>query len=263
MNKIFNTADRQDAFDYILSVAMECSKIVSLVQVGSGAIGYHDEYSDLDYVVALDSNESMPEVMEYMRQKISKKFDLAYFTQVKTKPLQVFLLKNLLEIDIGYGEYEHAAALKPAFKVIYDKTGVVEEKMIRSREWMDDSLFGDKQKIDTELACNSVWARLMHAALAIYRGNYFRAFGELEHARNLYIDLLGDRYRLETALNRETDRLPKKEKSEIISTFVTGLSSSELWNSLEKLTGLIYKELEDCNIPVSYEMLNAYYEKLR
>lgn len=263
MSKIFNVKDRQDAFDYILSVALECSKIVSLVQVGSGAVGYHDEYSDLDYVVALDSNESMPEVMEYMRQKISEKYDLAYFGQAKNKPLQAFLLKNLLEIDIGYGGYEHAAALKPAFKVIYDKTGVVEEKMVRSREWMDDNIFGDKQKNDTELACNSVWARLMHAAVAIHRGNYFRAFGELEHARNLYVNLLGNRYRLETALNRETDKLPEKEKAEIIGTFVTGLSSAELWNSLVKLTDLIYKELEGCNIPVTYEMLNAYYENLR
>lgn len=263
MSKIFNTKDRQDAFDYILSVAMECSKIVSLIQVGSGAIGYYDERSDLDYIVALDSDESMPEVMEYMRQKISEKYDLAYFTQAKAKPLQVFLLTNLLEIDIGYGGYEHAAALKPAFKVIYDKTGVVEEKMIRSREWMDDNIFGDKQKKDTELACNSVWARLMHAAVAIHRGNYFRAVGELEYVRNLYVDLLGNRYRLESTLNRETDRLPEKEKAEILSTFVTELSPSELWNCLIKLTDLIYKELEGCNIPVTYEMLNAYYENLR
>lgn len=263
MSQIFNTKDRQDAFDYILSVAKECSKIVSLIQVGSGAVGYYDERSDLDYIVALDSDESMPEVMEYMRQKISEKYELAFFTQAKAKPLQVFLLANLLEIDIGYGGYEHAAALKPAFKVIYDNTGVVEEKMIRSREWMDDSIFGDKQKKDTENACNSVWARLMHAAVAIHRGNYFRAVGELEYVRNLYVDLLGDRYRLETALNRETDKLPEKEKTEILSTFVTGLNPSELWNSLIKLTDLIYKELEGCNIPVTYEMLNAYYEDLR
>lgn len=263
MNKIFNAENRQEVFDYILSVARECSKIVSLIQVGSGAVGYHDDYSDLDYIVALDSNESMPDVMEYIYQKISEKYDLAYFTQVKTKPLQVFLLTNFLEIDIGYGGYEHAAALKPAFKVIYDNTGVVEEKMIRSREWMDESIFGDKQKIDTELACNSVWARLMHAAVAIHRGNYFRAVGELEYVRNLYVDLLGDRYRLETALNRETDRFPEKDKAEILSTFVTELSPYELWNSLVKLTDMIYKELKDCNIPVTYEMLNAYYENIR
>lgn len=263
MSKIFNIRDRQDAFDYILSAAMECSKIVSLVQVGSGAVGYRDERSDLDYVIALDSDESMLEVMEYMRQKISAKYDLAYFAQEEAKHLQVFLLSNLLEIDIGYGGYEHAAALKPAFKVLYDKSGVVEEKMVQSREWMDDKIFGDKQKKDIELTRNSVWARLMHAAVAIHRGNYFRAIGELEYVRRLYIDLLGDRYRLESALNCEIDRLPEKEKAAIMSTFVTEYSSGELWDSLVKLTDMIYKEMEDCNIPVTHEMLNAYYENLR
>ena len=263
MSKIFSVKDRQDAFDHILSAAKACGKIVSLVQVGSGAVGYHDERSDLDYVIALDSDASMLEVMDYMRQKISGKYGLAYFAQDEARHLQVFLLSNLLEIDIGYGGYDHAAASKPAFKVLYDKTGVVEAKMIRSREWMDDKIYGDKQKKDIDSACNLVWARLMHAAVAIHRGQTFRAIGELDYARKLYIDLLGDRYRLESNLNREIDRFPEKEKAAIMSTFVIGYSSDSLWTSLERLTDLIYEELAACPIPVTREMLTAYYEGLR
>lgn len=41
-----------------------------------------------------------------------------------------------------------------------------------------------------------------------------RAVGEIDYVRNLYIDLPGDRYRLESALNRELDRLPEEEKME-------------------------------------------------
>ena len=48
MGKIFNVEDRQNTLDYLLSSADECSKIVSLVQVGSGAEGFHDEKSDLE-----------------------------------------------------------------------------------------------------------------------------------------------------------------------------------------------------------------------
>lgn len=263
MSEIFNVKDRQEAFEYILSIVGECSKIISLVQVGSGAIGYHDEYSDLDFVIALDCDESMPEIMEYMRQKISEKYGVTYFSQEEAIHLQVFLLDNLLEIDIGYGAYEYAAALKPAFKVIFDKSGVVEEKMVQSREWMDNKVFGDKQKKDTELTRNSAWARMMHTAVAIKRGHYFRAIGELEYIRKLYIDLLSDRYRLESNLNRETDRLPENEKAEIMRTYVTGKSSDELWESLIMLTDMIYREMKDSDMPVIREMLNAYYQKLR
>lgn len=263
MSKIFNVKERQDTFDYILSIVRGCSKIVSLVQVGSGAIGYHDEYSDIDLVIALDSDDSMSDVMRYMHQKISEKYELVYFTQAENRNLQVFLLSNLLEIDIGYGGYEYAAAIKPTFKVIFDKSGVVEEKMIQSREWMDNKLFGEKQKKDIELTCDSVWTYLMHAAVAINRGCYLRAIGEIEYVRKLYIELLGDRYRLESNLNREIDRLPEIEKAAIMRTFVTGKNSNELWESLITLTDMIYKELEGFDVSVTHEMLNAYYEKLR
>ena len=262
MIRIFREQDRQETFEYILSTALECDKIISLVQVGSGAIGYHDDRSDLDFVVAMDSNDSMLTVMDYIHQKIAEKYEIRYFKQVETSRLQVYLLSDLLEIDIGYGGYEDAAARKPAFKVLYDRSGIVEEKMIRSREWMDNVLFTDKQKNDIALACDTVWTHLMHTAVAIRRGNSFRAIGELEYVRNLYIDLLGDRYRLESAMNREIDRLPENERASIRSTFVTGESSEELWFALLNLTRLIYQELEGNKIPITLEMLMDYYQDL-
>ncbi|MBE6936507.1 MAG: hypothetical protein E7458_08470 [Ruminococcaceae bacterium] len=263
MSGFFTIEDRQAAFEFIRSTADACSKVVSLVQVGSGAIGYHDEYSDLDFVVALDSDDSMLEVMDYVRKEISAKYELLYFAQNESRHLQVYLLSNFLEIDIGYGGYEHAAANKPAFRVLYDKTGVVEEKMIRSREWMDDVIFGEKQKKDLALAAQSVWMRLMHAAVAIHRGQTLHAMGELDQVRTQYIDLVGDRCRLESALNREMDRLPEAEKAAILSTYLTGADSDALWNCLLTLTERIFNELEGVETPLTRELLQRYYQKLR
>ena len=262
MDTVFSVQDRQTAFEYILSAARQCEKIISLIQVGSGANGYHDERSDLDFVIALDSDESMPEVMEYMRRKISAKYQLAFFTQDESRHLQNYILSDLLEIDIGYGGYEHAAAWKPAFKILFDHSGTVEEKMVRSRKWMDDRIYGEKQKKDMEQARNAVWLFLMHAAVAIHRGNCFRAIGEMEAARALYIDLLGDRYRLESRRNREIDHLPEAEKAAIRSTFAAAESPTELWAALVNLTDLVYKELEGISVPVTQEMLRDYYAGL-
>ena len=263
MGKVFSVEDRENAFRFILSAAGNCSRIIALVQVGSGAEGYRDDRSDLDFVIALDSDESMPEVMDYMHREIAGKYGVLFFRQDEPRHLQCYVLSNLLEIDIGYGGYENAAARKPAFKVLYDRSGTVEEKMIRSREWMDDHIYGDKQKKDIALARDSVWIRLMHAAVAIHRGNLFRAIGELEYVRKLYIDLLGDRYRLESGLNREIDRLPEKEKEAIKSTFVTGENPADLWTSLLNLTKLVYQEMEGHSVPVTQEMLFEYYKDLR
>ena len=72
MEKIFSVQDRENAFEYVLSAARKSDRIIALVQVGSGATGYHDEWSDLDFVIALDSDESMPEVMDFMHRKIAE-----------------------------------------------------------------------------------------------------------------------------------------------------------------------------------------------
>ena len=263
MAQIFNEQDRQEVFEYILSVAQECDKIISLVQVGSGAYGYHDELSDLDFVIALDSDSSMLEVMDYMHRKLSEKYETIYFKQHEAAHLQIHVLSDMLEIDMGFGCYEHAAARKPAFKVLFDRSGVVEEKMVRSLEWMDESIYGGKHKKDVETACDTVWAHLMHSAVAIKRGDLFRVIGELDYVRGQYIELLGDRYRLETAFGRETDRLPDEEKAAIKSTLVTGESADELWASLLRLTDLIFKELEGFELPVTKDMLYQYYEECK
>ena len=123
MGKVFSVEDRENAFRFILSAAGNCSRIVALVQVGSGAEGYRDDRSDLDFVIALDSDESMPEVMDYMHREIAGKYGVLFFRQDEPRHLQCYVLSNLLEIDIGYGGYENAAARKPAFKVLYDKPG--------------------------------------------------------------------------------------------------------------------------------------------
>lgn len=263
MEKIFSVQDRQNAFEFVLSAARENDRIIALVQVGSGAEGYRDDRSDLDFVIALDSDESMPEVMDYMHREIAGKYGVLFFRQDEPRHLQCYVLSNLLEIDIGYGGYENAAARKPAFKVLYDKSGIVEAKMDASREWMDDRIYGDKQKKDIACACETAWIRLMHAAVAIRRGNLFRAIGELEYVRKLYIDLLGDRYRLESGLNREIDRLPENEKEAIRSTFVAGENPTDLWRSLLNLTELVYQELDGQSVPVTQEMLVEYYKDLK
>ena len=263
MSVIFSEQDRQEAFDYILSITRQCGKIVSLVQVGSGANGYHDDRSDLDFVLALDSNESMVEVMEYMHRRITEEYEILFFIQNESRHLQCYVLSNLLEIDLGYGAYEHAAAWKPAFKVLFDNSGIVEEKMTQSLAGLNDRIYGNKQKKDIETACQSVWVRLMHAGVAIRRGEYFRVRGELDYVRKLYIDLLGDRYKLESDRNREIDKLPEIEKDAIRSTFITSENKAELWERLLRLTDLVYKELEGYSIPVTKELLREYFKGLK
>ena len=75
--------------------------------------------------------------------------------------------------------------------------------------------------------------------------------------------MLGDRYRLESSLNREIDKLPDEEKKAIKSTIAEGDSTEDLWTSLLNLTELVYKELDGYEVAISKEMLLDYYKSLR
>ena len=63
---LFNTLDRKNIMNYILSFAEQNEHIISLIAVGSGSFGYVDELSDIDLVVAIDSNENLNIVRDYV-----------------------------------------------------------------------------------------------------------------------------------------------------------------------------------------------------
>lgn len=69
---IFNTIDRKDILDYIVSFTEQNEHIMALIAVGSGAFGYIDELSDLDMVVAIDNNENMEIVMDYVNSQLDQ-----------------------------------------------------------------------------------------------------------------------------------------------------------------------------------------------
>ena len=72
--------------------------IVALVSVGSGSYGFIDELSDLDMVVAIDSDENMETVMGYVHSKLNERLNFLYFKQVPQRRLQVYLADNYLGI---------------------------------------------------------------------------------------------------------------------------------------------------------------------
>ena len=195
--------------DYIISFTEQNEHIVSLIAVGSGSFGYNDELSDLDMVIAIDSNENMETVMEYVALQLKKQLNFIFFQQMPQRRLQVYLCDNYLEIDIGYGAYTDAAATKKSWKVLFDKSGTVDEKMRNSWEENKNQTHENNKKI---AECSGVaWHKLMLSAIAIKRKNYWRAVVELEYVRNLYMGLLGYRYSLETNQGRDVDNLPEAE----------------------------------------------------
>ena len=264
---LFSVTDRQDVLDYIISFTQQHEHIVALVAVGSGAYGYIDELSDLDMVVAVDSDENLETVMEYVAAQLRKRLNFIYFKQMPQRRLQVYLTESYLEIDIGYGPYTSAAAAQQHWKVVFDKSGTVEQAMRGSWEKRDmASKTAELEQKFVECA-DSVWHYLMHAAVAIKRKYYWRAVIELDYARSLLISALGFRYSLETNRFGEVDQLPETELAVLAKTLPSGLTPDALWRSLAALTDAVYTELEhygeQVRITVNRRQVNEYIKACR
>jgi len=248
--------------DYIISVTEQNEHVVALVSVGSGSYGFYDELSDLDFVIALDSDDNMELVMEYVRSQLSKQLNFIYFSQISQKRLQVYLTDNYLEIDIGYGAYTGAAAIRKHWKVLFDKSGTVDKAMRAS--WEKKEAASKTNELNKKLAecSDSVWHNLMLAAVAIKRRQYWRAYTELDLARKWLIELLCCRYSLDAGQNREVDKLPEAELAILEKTLVTNLTQEALWRNLDELTNAVYTELErygkQACIRVNRQQVNEY-----
>ncbi|HPU17979.1 MAG TPA: hypothetical protein PLZ27_04830 [Bacillota bacterium] len=265
---LFSVEERKRIMDYIISFTKSYEHIVALVAVGSGSYGFYDELSDLDFVIAIDSNENMEMVMEYVKSQLDKCLNYIYFKQSPQKRLQVYLSDNYLEIDIGYGAYTSAAATKKHWKVLFDKSETVEKAMRASWEGKIANE-NETNELSQRLAecSDSVWHNLMLAAVAIKRGQYWRAYTELEFVRKWLIELLCYRYSLDSDRNREVDKLPEAELSVLNKTLVSSLNKDALWRSLDALVDAVYTELESYGeracIIVNRQQVNEYINACR
>jgi len=258
---LFTTADRKNVMDEIIAFTEKNEHIMALIAVGSGAFGYIDELSDLDMFVAIDSDENLELVMAYVAAQLNERLRFIYFKQMPQRKLQVYMSENYLEIDIGYGAYASAAATRKNWKVLFDKTGTMNE--IMRSTWEENEKNFQTNEYDTKLAeCSGVWHYLMHSAVAIKRRQYWRAVAELEFVRNLLIGLLGCRYSLETKRGRDLDKLPENELTALKKTLVSNLTQDALWLNLAALTDAVYTELERygerARITVNRRQVNEY-----
>lgn len=175
----------------------------------------------------------------------------------------MYLTDNYLEIDIGYGAYTSAAAFRKNWKVLFDKSGTVDQAMRISWERIKDNP-SDGQI--TECA-DAVWHNLIHAAVAIKRKQHWRAVAEIELARSWFIKLLGCRYGLDIERYREVDKLSVAELDILQKTLISSLTPDALWSTLITLVDAVYTELERygerINISVNRQQVNEYINACR
>lgn len=133
---MYTSKDRSTYFLNTIEKLESSNLVEGIVQLGSGVIGYKDELSDIDLMVATSRIEDAEITRNLVKRTLSD-FNPIY---VKEKQLSkdiflvIAILQNKLEFNVSIAPRELLSVKSPLWKVIVDKTGLVTEKMNAENE---------------------------------------------------------------------------------------------------------------------------------
>lgn len=128
---MFSFEERKSYFDRSIKELETSNLVEGIVQIGSGVIGYNDEYSDIDLMVATDQITEAEITRDFVRDTL-RSFGPLYIKDKQFSKdifLIIAILQNGLEFNVSIVPREFLSVKSPLWKVIIDKTGLVTEKM--------------------------------------------------------------------------------------------------------------------------------------
>lgn len=246
--KLYTADDRESVKTFITGLFTQAPDIIALTLIGSAALNYIDELSDIDMMSVVSGEENIAATMDFISRGIREKYDTLCFVQLDKRNLQVYLLSNYLELNISYYTPETLKAKNDAYIILFDKSDGVKRIMESTYDLYSAgqpaksaSLYEEKLAEYSE----QTWHFLFHAAIAIKRNQLWRAVCEMNYARNYIIDLKGLRH-LGGIGNRQkdVDSIPANELTLLQRTLPYDLSKQALLDKLIRLTDAAYDEFE-------------------
>jgi len=183
---MYTEDERTMYFQEITTQLKAISDVVGIVQIGSGTIGYTDEYSDIDLMVA--TNENILEVKNVIIS-ILNKIGALFIKEGKFSD-KIFLLipffKNGLEMNISILPLELLNVKSPLWKIIFDQKGNVTKKMTEE----NDKFVAQQQPYMQSYAIDFEFAyHLRKLNIELIRGNYIYAMKMLDILRDATLNL--------------------------------------------------------------------------
>lgn len=244
---MYSEKERDEVFNYLVEKFSQRSEVLSIIQVGSGAVGYRDKYSDLDFAIVVDET-NIEKIFAKTQSDITEKYNIFFFDNLKERNLQLFLLDNYLELDIGYYTLETLYARRENYRVVFDKTKKVEEIMKNTWLEMKEKNKGTTQEVNMNEVIsfidNELWYNVLHSVVAFNRGNKYRCYYELEQIKWYAMDLLAKRNNKESKRYRSIIELDKVELEKIDNLFAYPNNYEELSKYLNIALDIIFEEFD-------------------
>lgn len=245
---MYTSNEREKTLNDFLEKLCGFEETIGVIIVGSGCFGFKDRYSDIDLCVVHREDVGVEAMFVKTHSAVSDDNNVKLVQNHYNRNLQVILLDNYLEIDIGFYTLSNLYARRSEYKVLFDKSGEIERIMDESKKSLLKENHGTTGNVDIEWelrkADGILWYQLFHCVTSFLRNDKYRCCYELEEMRRMIISLVGKRCNEESAKFRNVHCLPTVEKENIDKLFVYPQSKEELKKLLLLVVDMLYFEYE-------------------
>ncbi|MDQ0430311.1 hypothetical protein QOZ98_003149 [Planomicrobium stackebrandtii] len=244
---MYTSEERRIFFDNTIVKLESLSLVEGVVQIGSGVVGFSDEFSDIDLMVATPRVEDAVMVKNTVHQ-LFEEFNPVYIKEKQFSKeifLLIIFLENQLEFNVSIVPKELLSVKSPLWKVIVDKTGLVSEKMNIEQEELEKVPV--KYEVGFDVQFEFVYCA-MSLDKALRRNNIIYALNMLETMRTytLHLQVMNEKKKLHQF--KAYDTLDTAFKNEYLTTYPEKNSIGSLKKSSEKLKVLFNKVVNQSSV---------------
>lgn len=247
MGSFFTPTERQQTLEKIIAALREDTRIAGAIIVGSAAVGFEDEYSDIDLgAVVHRPEDSAPCFLDWLH-RMQAMFSIIHRFEVHPAPnifLHGFLLEGFLEVDISFQPLDQLIARRTRWKVAFDRTGTI--KGIMRSSWQNRTEPDGSGAYTHQLG--DIWYFIMHALVSLRRGLPWRALGCLHEIRQAILSLAELNYKKEVRFSRQLDAMPPEFLRQYEQTLVARAEPAEIQAALHAAADCFFDQAQHLSL---------------
>lgn len=246
---MYTPASRQATLEKLVDLIKIQETVTGIILVGSGAMGFVDEYSDIDLSVVVSPAHVTKQTWEDLNLLITKQLPVLKLAPTEYAPnnyLSAILLTDFLQVDVGVISLELLSAKRATWKVIFDRQGLIEEKMQNS--WTSRRPFDKNKFIQNNI--DEIWYHVQNAVFALKRNRLFRTIKEIDEIRTHALEIVCLHLHKEAKHYREIDDLDPVIKQKLAETYFTSTSLIQVKDSFRRTFKYYFWILEYIHYPL-------------
>lgn len=240
MSVLFTPERRAEILHDLIDLFQADAHITGLVVVGSAATAFTDAYSDIDLLVITATSEAQRAVYQRCETAITARYTVVacYEQECGGHYETSLLLDNFLQIDCHFVLLDQLVVERPQWEIVHDPQGWVAQRLAHAQPAPPIA----SAETTYQEIIQRVWRPVIHATIALKRGEIWRALYLVEAVRGDVVKLAGLRYGVDGAAYRGVDHLPEMFLVHLRHTLPTSTSVPAIRRALRVAVDLLFNE---------------------